>query len=114
MSNIINCFKDKDQLAKIKEFIPIEEEIFDLADFFKVFGDPTRLRILFLLSEGELCVHDISSALNMEQTAISHQLRSLRQVNLVRYRKEGRHAHYALNDNHVKEILKTGLEHTQE
>lgn len=109
-----NCFKGEEDLEKIKEFIPIEEEIFDLAEFFKVFGDPTRLKILFLLSKGELCVHDISSALEMEQTAISHQLRSLRQVNLVRYRKEGRHAHYSLNDNHVKEILKIGLEHTQE
>ena len=93
---------------------PIEEELIDLADFFKVFGDVTRLRILYFLQKGESNVSDISTALGMHQTAISHQLKILRQIRLIRYRKEGRSVYYALSDNHIEEILTIGIDHIQE
>jgi ArsR family transcriptional regulator len=99
---------------EILENIPVEEEILDAADFFKVFGDPTRLRILSLLMEKELCVHDISKVLEMQQTAISHQLKTLRQARLVKYRKEGKMALYSLNDIHIEQIMQVGLEHIKE
>ncbi len=101
-------------IDEIKDFIPVDEEVQDLAEFFRVFGDPTRIKILSLLSEKALCVHSISGALDMQQTAISHQLKILRQSRLVRYRKEGRHVFYSLCDNHIKEIISTGLEHIRE
>ena len=94
--------------------LPVEEEITDLSEFFKVFGDPTRIRIITLLQLGECCVHTISSALGMHQTAISHQLKILRHKRLVRYRKEGKHVFYSLSDSHIDEILKTGFAHIQE
>ena len=94
--------------------IPVDEEILDLADFFKVFGDPTRLKILALLEQQELCVHDLSTIMEMQQTAISHQLKSLRQARLVKYRKEGKMAVYSLNDSHINEIVSAGLHHIKE
>ena len=103
--------KERDDLQKL---LPVDEEVQDLSDFFKVFGDPTRLRILFLLKDGEFCVHDISSVLGMNQTAISHQLKYLRQARLVKYRKDGKQVFYALNDLHIEEILAIGLDHCNE
>ena len=84
-----------------------------LGELFKVLGDPTRLRIISLLLEHELCVHTLQSALGMSQSAISHQLRALRQLNLVRFRKVGRHVYYALDDDHVHELVKQGLLHIE-
>lgn len=94
--------------------IPVEEEIQDLAEFIKVFGDPTRLRILFYLSKKPLCVCDLALLSGMQQTAVSHQLKVLRQMRLVKYHKEGRMAIYSLNDAHIEEILNVGLEHIKE
>ena len=94
--------------------LPGEEVVRDLSDFLKVFGDPTRIRILFLLRERELCVHDVCAVLNMQQAAISHQLKILRQARLVRYRKEGKMVFYTINDRHISELLKMGLEHIEE
>lgn len=92
-----------------------EEEIIDIADFFKMFGDSTRLRILFLLEkEGELGVNKISESLNMSQSAISQQLKVLRASRLVRFRKEGRNIIYRLSDDHIHKILNLGLEHYEE
>ena len=108
------CRINKTIMDAILEKVPVDEEILDAADFFKVFGDPTRLRILSLLTEKELCVHDISAVLEMQQTAISHQLKTLRQARLVKYRKEGKMALYSLNDSHIKEIMHIGLEHIKE
>ena len=105
------CSKNSEDLL---ELIPVEEEIQDLSEFFKVFGDPTRIKILSLLSEKQLCVHSISEALGMQQTAISHQLKMLRQNRLVRYRKEGRHVYYSLCDSHISRIIDIGLEHIRE
>lgn len=84
-----------------------------LGELFKALGDPTRLRIISLLLENELCVHTLEAALGMSQSAISHQLRVLRQMNLVRFRKEGRHVYYSLDDEHVRELVKQGLLHVE-
>jgi ArsR family transcriptional regulator, lead/cadmium/zinc/bismuth-responsive transcriptional repressor len=82
-----------------------------LAEVFKAISDPTRLRIITLLMHHEVCVHVMEEALGMTQSAISHQLRVLRQLNLVRFRKEGRHVFYALDDDHVRILLEQGLMH---
>ncbi|MDA3845021.1 MAG: metalloregulator ArsR/SmtB family transcription factor [Vallitaleaceae bacterium] len=94
--------------------VPSEEKAMAMADFFKVFGDTTRIKILSLLLESELCVHDIATLLNMEQSAISHQLRVLRQNKLVKVRKEGKSSHYTILDNHVYKIITQGLDHLSE
>lgn len=92
-----------------------EEEFFDISDFFKVFGDPTRLRILFLLQEeSELSVGEISEKIKMSQSAISQQLKVLRNNRLVRFRKDGKSALYRLSDDHIEKILSLGLEHYEE
>ena len=88
-----------------------EEVIYDIADFYKVFGDSTRIRILYALMEKELCVGDLVLTLNMNQSAISHQLRVLRQNDLVKFRKDGKTIVYSLDDNHVTVLLQQGLEH---
>ena len=87
------------------------EYIFDIADFFKVFGDATRIRILYLLSQHELCVGDLAEMLDMTQSAVSHQLRVLRQNDLVKTRKEGKSVWYSLDDDHVKTVLEQGMQH---
>lgn len=94
--------------------IPLDEEVADIADFFKVFGDPTRLKILFLLEQGELPVNKIAQTLQMHQSTISQQLKLLRASRLVRHRKEGRSIYYSLNDNHIVRILSMGVEHYEE
>lgn len=91
-----------------------EELIYDLADLFKVFADSTRIRILHCLMDKESCVGDIAEALEMSQTAISHQLRILKQSHLVRCRRDGKQMYYSLADDHVKVILAAGLEHVEE
>lgn len=93
----------------------VEEEIlYDLAELFKVFGDSTRIKILFVLFQSEMCVCDIAELLHMTQSAISHQLRVLKQAKLVKYRREGKTVFYALADHHVKTILGQGLDHIEE
>jgi len=94
--------------------MPLEEEIVDIADFFKVFGDPTRLKILFLLEKGERGVNSISEELGMQQSTISQQLKLLRARRLVRFRKDGGNVLYRLNDEHIHDILALGIEHYSE
>ena len=94
--------------------MPEESELYELADLFKVFGDSTRIKILYVLFENEMCVYDIANILNMTQSAISHQLRVLKQNRLVRYRKEGKTVLYTLADEHVFTILSQGIEHVEE
>lgn len=101
-------------ISSVKEKLPDEEHLYDLAEFFKVFGDSTRIRILWALSESEMCVCDIAFLLNMSQSAISHQLRILKQTRLVKFRKKGKVVYYALDDEHVKQILDQGLIHINE
>jgi ArsR family transcriptional regulator len=97
-----------------KDDIPDDITASDLADFLKIFADMTRIKILYALLDQELCVHDLALILNMEQSAISHQLRVLRQNKLVKIRKDGKLSYYSLNDDHVHEILIRGYEHIME
>lgn len=94
--------------------IPSDETLYRLADLFKIFGDPTRIRILSALGRHELCVCDIAQLLGMTQSAISHQLRVLKQMELVKFRKEGKTVFYSLADSHVSTILEQGLDHVNE
>lgn len=94
--------------------LPEEETLYSLADFFKVFGDPTRLNILFALDDGPTCGCDLAAALGMTKAAVSYQLKILRQNDLVRHRKQGRNVVYELSDDHVKDIIEKALEHLKE
>ena len=94
--------------------MPTEDQMYDLAELFKVFGDSTRIRILYVLFESDVCVADIAEALNMTQSAISHQLRLLKQAGLVNGRREGKQIIYYLADEHVRTIIAMGLEHINE
>ena len=98
----------------VREKMPEETALYDLAELFKVFGDSTRIRILFVLFETEVCVCDLAQALNMTQSAISHQLKILKQAKLVKNRRDGKQVYYALADDHVSTILAMGLEHIEE
>jgi len=88
-----------------------EEKLYDLADLFKIFGDTTRIKILYTLRKKELCVNDLAQVLNMTQSAVSHQLKILRQSKLIRNRREGKSLFYSLNDEHVVTIIDQGMEH---
>ncbi|MBQ7278813.1 MAG: winged helix-turn-helix transcriptional regulator [Clostridia bacterium] len=99
---------------KVQAIMPQEEELYDLAELFKVFGDSTRIRILYVLFESEVCVCDIASLLNISTSAVSHQLRVLKANRLVKYRREGKTVYYSLADDHVYTILKQGMDHIQE
>ncbi len=101
-------------LEIVNRKMPDENELYDLAELFKVFGDSTRIRILFVLLEAEVCVCDLATALNMTQSAISHQLRILKQNKLVKNRREGKSIFYSLADEHVRNIIAMGLEHIEE
>jgi len=104
----------EDVVNQVKEKMPQEENLYDLAELFKVFGDSTRIKILWALGESEMCVCDIAVLLNMTQSAISHQLRILKQAKLVKYRKEGKVVYYSLDDEHVRQIFDQGLVHINE
>ncbi|KHG33351.1 MAG: metalloregulator ArsR/SmtB family transcription factor [Sulfurospirillum cavolei] len=101
-------------IEMVKKKMPQEEKLYDLAELFKVFGDTTRVKIISALFEAELCVCDIAELLHMTQSAISHQLRVLRQARLVKHRKEGKVVFYSLDDEHIKNIFNQGLEHILE
>jgi len=107
------CVHD-DVVNEVKCHMPMEEELYDLADFFKVFGDTTRIKILYVLRCSEMCVCDIAQALQMTQSAISHQLRVLKQMELVKNRRDGKTVFYSLADSHISTILDMGLEHINE
>ena len=109
------CNEVHEELLKIvNETMPEETELYDLAELFKVFGDSTRIRILFVLFEAEVCVCDLAKVLNMTQSAISHQLRILKQNKLVNSRREGKSVFYSLADGHVRTIIAQGREHIEE
>ena len=103
-----------DIVKNVQEHMPREEELRDLADFFKVFGDTTRNRILCTLFQTEMCVCDLAQTLDMTQSAISHQLRILKQMKLVVNRREGKTVFYSLADGHIKTIVDQGMEHIRE
>lgn len=104
----------EDLLKIVSDTMPEETELYDLAELFKVFGDSTRIRILFVLFEAEVCVCDLAEALHMTQSAISHQLRILKQNKLVNSRREGKSIFYSLADGHVRTIIAQGREHIEE
>ena len=105
---------DIEKVNKIKKIMPSDDLLFDIAEVFKVFGDTTRMKIISALLEAELCVGDIAEITNSTQSAISHQLRVLKQAKLVKFRKEGKTVYYSLDDNHVNQIFNCGLCHIEE
>ena len=108
-----NCVH-QDKLDLVSEKMPDDEELYDLAEFYKIFADSTRIRILFVLFETPLCVCDLAEALGMKQPAVSYQLRILKQARLVKSRREGRTVYYSLSDDHVRGIIALGREHLKE
>lgn len=104
----------EDVVNRVREAMPQEEKLYDLADLFKALGDSTRVRILSALFQAEMCVCDIAALLNMNQSAISHQLRVLKQARLVKNRRDGKVVYYSLDDEHVKGIFDQGLTHIDE
>lgn len=103
-----------DIIDKVNSQMPDEDELYDLAELFKVFGDSTRIRILYVLFETEMCVCDLADTLNMTQSAISHQLKILKQNKLVKSRREGKSIFYSLSDDHVSSIIYQGYDHIRE
>ncbi len=104
----------EDVVNSVRDRMPPDENLYDLAELFKVFGDTTRIKILWALAESDMCVCDIAALLNMTQSAISHQLRILKQARLVKYRRVGKIVIYSLDDDHVKQIFSQGLVHINE
>lgn len=98
----------------VEKILPDEQQLLDLSEFFKVFGDSTRIKILYVLSRSEMCVCDIATLLQMGQSAISHQLRVLKQMRLVKFRRDGKTVFYSLSDDHIQTILAQGMEHISE
>lgn len=103
-----------DVIERVRGELPEVEELYDLAELFKVFGDTTRIRILYVLFEAEMCVCDIAEMLSMTPSAISHQLRLLKQFRLVKSRRDGKTVYYSLADDHVRSIIDQGREHIEE
>ena len=107
-------FVHEDAVGEVLGGMPDDETLYDLAELFKVFGDSTRIKILYALFEAELCVCDISKLLGLTQSAVSHQLRVLKTSRLVKFRKDGKTVFYSLDDNHVRSIIGQGMEHVEE
>lgn len=101
----------EDIVNRVMQVMPADQQLLDLAEFFRVFGDSTRIRILYVLSQSEMCVCDIAGLLKMGQSAISHQLRVLKQMRLVKFRRDGKTVFYSLADGHIETILAQGMEH---
>ena len=104
----------RDDFEGVKNSLPDDEMLYDLAELYKIFGDTTRVKILYILFQGEMCVQHISELLIVSQSAVSHQLRILKGARLVRVRREGKTSYYSLADDHVREIIGCGMEHIME
>ena len=104
----------EDIVEKVRKELPDEDTLYDLSELFRIFGDSTRIRILYVLFEAEMCVCDIAQLLGMTQSAISHQLRALKNARLVKSRRDGKTVFYSLADDHVKTIIDQGIEHVKE
>jgi len=104
----------QETVDEVRRHMIEDEKLYDLADFFKIFGDSTRIKMLWALDKEEMCVCDLAVLLNMTKSAISHQLKTLRQEKLVKFRRDGKVTFYSLEDEHVKNILEIGLEHIEE
>ena len=105
---------NKEAISNIQKNMPNDEYLYDLADLFRIFGDTTRVRILYSLFDDELCVGDIAEILGLSQSSVSHQLRILKDSKLVKFRRDGKSIYYALDDDHVRSILNLGMEHLEE
>ncbi|MBQ7841044.1 MAG: helix-turn-helix transcriptional regulator [Lachnospiraceae bacterium] len=101
-------------IDKVRDALPDDEILYDLAELFKVFGDTTRVKILYALFESELCVNDIAQCLNMTPSAVSHQLRILKSCKLAKFRREGKTVYYSLDDDHVRTMIALGMDHISE
>ncbi|MCD8143770.1 MAG: metalloregulator ArsR/SmtB family transcription factor [Oscillospiraceae bacterium] len=104
----------EDVVERVRSELPEDEILYDLADLFRVFADTTRIKILYALFEAELCVCDLSRLTGMSQSAVSHQLRTLKDSKLVRFRREGKTVYYSLADQHVRTLIGNGMEHVLE
>ena len=113
MEKCQDSFMDEDKVRKAQSLLIDGLTATRVAQLFKALSDPSRVRIISALSYTELCVHDLAATLGMSQSAVSHQLRSLREMRLVRYRKQGRHVYYQLDDEHISELFRGGLEHVE-
>ena len=107
-------FAHQEIVERVNQAMPPEETLFDLAELFKVFGDSTRIKILYALFESELCVGDIAQAVGLSQSAVSHQLRVLKASKLVKFRRDGKTVFYSLDDDHVRSMIALGMEHVEE
>lgn len=105
---------DEQTLQKLQDDLPGDEILYDLAELFRVFGDTTRIKILYALFESELCVNDIAQVVGLSQSAVSHQLRLLKTNKLVKFRREGKTIYYSLDDDHVRSMIALGMEHVEE
>ena len=103
-----------DDFEGVKAALPDDEMLYDLAELYKIFGDTTRIKLLYILFEGEMCVQHMAELLSVSQSAVSHQLRILKGSRLVRYRREGKTVYYSLADDHVRQIIECGTEHINE
>ncbi|MDD7312642.1 MAG: metalloregulator ArsR/SmtB family transcription factor [Clostridiaceae bacterium] len=103
-----------EHIEAVRRLMPDDDSLYDLSEVFRVFGDSTRIRILYALFESELCVCDLATLLGLTQSAVSHQLRILKDAKLVKFRREGKSIFYALDDDHVRAILSLGMEHLSE
>ncbi len=108
------CVIHKENVKRVLSDMPEEEQLYDLADFFKTFADTTRIRILYVLMKSEMCVCDIAETLNMSQSAVSHQLRILKQAKLIKYIRDGKSIIYSLDDDHVQTVIVQALNHINE
>ena len=101
-------------IEKLKQDLPEDEILYDLSELFRVFGDTTRIKILYTLFESELCVNDIAQLLGMTQSSVSHQLRILKTAKLVKFKRDGKQMIYSLDDDHVRTVIGQGMEHIEE
>jgi ArsR family transcriptional regulator len=104
----------RDTVEKVRNLMPDQVELYELSDLFKLFGDSTRISILWALSESEMCVCDLCALLQMKQPAVSHQLKNLKQARVVKARREGKVIYYSLDDDHIRQLLNLGMEHLLE
>ena len=107
-------FVDEEKVKSVRRSMKSAEAVAALAETFKILGDPTRIKIAFALSKEELCVCDIANLLGVSQSAVSHSLRTLRQMKIVKFRKEGKTAYYSLDDEHIASLLELGFSHIEE
>ena len=108
------CAVHDEVVQSVRGMLPDDDDLYDLAELFKIFGDTTRIKILYALFEAELCVCDMAQLLGLSQTAVSHQLRVLKGNKLVKFRREGKTVFYSLADDHVRRIINQGMEHVEE